>query len=240
MMRISLRSFTPATKFIIGLSLAFCVTLPLLQGLIIHGATWLLLLWAGIGKRVLQNLRKLVIPLGIIFIINTLVRDSSFAFLITLRFVNISLSLLIFTMTMEVEELFHIFIRLKIPVKISFAIVSGMNSIETFKHEWHRILVAQRLRGVSNNSNNIVEKIRHLNNHIVPLITPAIVLSVKRAWSLSEAATLRGFYNYKPPVMRRNVSSTERFFFIFWIVFLMLLFQWERFSYTVFYVKELL
>jgi energy-coupling factor transporter transmembrane protein EcfT len=58
--------------------------------------------------------------------------------------------------------------------------------------EWHNILEAQRSRGAWQELKGL-RRIGDQLNSLVALGVPAIVLTVKRAWTFTEAAYTRGF-----------------------------------------------
>jgi energy-coupling factor transporter transmembrane protein EcfT len=73
--------------------------------------------------------------------------------------------------------------------------------------EWHNILEAQHSRGAWEQTKGL-RRIGDQLNSLVALGVPAVVLTVKRAWTFTEAACTRGFDSphrrpYRKLAMRR-------------------------------------
>ncbi len=79
-----------------------------------------------------------------------------------------------------------------IPYPYAFSLSLAFLSVSIMHEEWHAIGEAQRSRGAWQDRQGLRQIGQRLND-LVALGVPAIVLTVKRAWTFTEAAYTRGF-----------------------------------------------
>ena len=82
---------------------------------------------------------------------------------------------------------------LRLPYRYAFSLSLAMSSLGLFEEEWQAIREAQAVRGItlqfSRNWRQVWQQLRGM----VALTVPAIVLTTRRAWAVTEAAYARGF-----------------------------------------------
>ena len=82
--------------------------------------------------------------------------------------------------------------RLGVPYRYAFSISLAFQSINLLGEEWRAIYEAQRSRGALASTKETWRRLVQVR-HWVALTVPAIVLTTRRAWSITEAACARGF-----------------------------------------------
>ena len=90
---------------------------------------------------------------------------------------------------------------LRVPNRYAFSLGVAFQSLGLLDDEWRAILEAQRVRGAWSAlgpKGSVLDKARWQETvaqirNSVALTVPAIVLTTKRAWTLTEAAYARGF-----------------------------------------------
>lgn len=94
------------------------------------------------------------------------------------------------TMTTSSSKLMESLTRMKVPFSISFMFVTAMRFVPTIQEIWRTIIDAQKLRGFNFDKMNIFKK---LTRAYIPIITPLILLSLRKANDLEIAIESRGF-----------------------------------------------
>jgi energy-coupling factor transporter transmembrane protein EcfT len=82
--------------------------------------------------------------------------------------------------------------NLRLPYRYAFSLGLAFQSLTLLEEEWNGILEAQRSRGALRPSGNWRDSLRQVPD-LVALTVPAVVMTTKRAWSITEAAYARGF-----------------------------------------------
>jgi energy-coupling factor transport system permease protein len=202
-----LRQVDPRVKLLICLLVALSVMLPL-ERLAIF---WLLftvgMVAARLGREMLYQIQRIVLILIILFILDWVTIGPDFALLITLRFTLVVSAFTIFFATTSPEEFRLALERLGFPYAYAFSLSLAFLSVSIMVEEWQNILEAQRSRGAWQEIKGL-RRIGDQLNSLVALGVPAIVLTVKRAWTFTEAAYTRGFDSpqrrpYRQLVMNR-------------------------------------
>jgi len=202
-----LRNVDPRAKLAICLLVALSVMLPL-ERLAIF---WLLftasMIAARLGEEMLFQIQRIAWILIILFILDWIAIGPDFALLITLRFTLVVSAFTIFFATTSPEEFRLALERLGFPYAYAFSLSLAFLSVSLMIEEWHNILEAQRSRGAWQEIKGL-RRIGDQLNNLVALGVPAVVLTVKRAWTFTEAAYTRGFDSphrrpYRELVMRR-------------------------------------
>lgn len=81
---------------------------------------------------------------------------------------------------------------MRVPYRYAFSVSLSFQAVGGIDAEWRAILEAQRARGAFTAPRGwryLFEQVRNL----VCLTVPAVVLTARRAWSMTEAAYARGF-----------------------------------------------
>jgi energy-coupling factor transport system permease protein len=82
--------------------------------------------------------------------------------------------------------------RLHLPYRYAFSISLAFQSVNLLSREWRAIYEAQRSRGALAGTASTWQRVFRLRDWLA-LTVPAIVLTTRRAWSITEAACARGF-----------------------------------------------
>jgi energy-coupling factor transport system permease protein len=203
-----LRRADPRTKLVLSLCASLAVMLPLERLVAFMGIYALLLFWARLlpdAARQIWRLKWVLIPL---FVLDWLLVGLDLAVIVTLRILLLAGAFALFVRTTTPGEFRLALEWLHVPYRYAFSISLAFQSVDLLDDEWHAIREAQRARGRSEFEwagwRKLVSQVREL----VALTVPAIVLTTRRAWALTEAANARGFDSplrrpYRPLVMKR-------------------------------------
>lgn len=187
-----LRRADPRTRLALGLCASLMVMLPLerlaLFVLVYAG----LLAWAGLlptAARQVWRIRWLLLTL---FVVDWLVIDLGLAVVVTARLALLSGVMVLVVSTTTPEELRLALGWLHVPHRYAFSLSLAFQSVALLEEEWQAIREAQRVRGAwppeGSSRRGPVSQVRDL----VALTVPAIVLTTRRAWAMTEAACARG------------------------------------------------
>lgn len=111
------------------------------------------------------------------------------------------------TMTTSSSKLMESLCRMKVPFSVSFMIVTAMRFVPTFQEIWRTIIDAQKLRGFDFEKMNIFKK---LSKAYIPIITPLILLSLRKANDLEIAIESRGFGALEKRTFMEDVDFHKR------------------------------
>ncbi len=187
-----LRQIDPRAKLALCLLIALSVMLPL-ERLAIFGVLFTLgMIAARLTQEMLYQIRRIAWILAILFVIDWVAISLAFALLITLRFTLVVSAFTLFFATTSPEEFRLALERLKFPYPYAFSLSLAFLSVSIMVEEWYNIFEAQRSRGAWQEKQGL-RKIGDQLNSLIALGVPAIVLTVKRAWTFTEAAYTRGF-----------------------------------------------
>lgn len=218
-----LRHADPRTKLALSLCASLAVMLPLDRLVAFMALYVVLLLWARLlpeAARQVWRLKWVLIPL---FILDWLLVGLDLAVIVTLRIILLAGAFALFVRTTTPSELRLALEWLRVPYRYAFSVSLAFQSVGLLEDEWHTIREAQRSRGAwklewkgwrrlssqaAGGAGLLPAWLRHLSprtllgmheslvsqvREFVALTVPAIVLTTKRAWSLTEAAYARGF-----------------------------------------------
>ena len=187
-----LRRADPRTKLALSLCASLAVMLPLERLAVFMAAYILLLLWARLLPEATRQVWRLKWVLIGLFLLDWLLVGLDLAAIVTLRLILLTSAFALFFATTTPRELQSALEWLRLPYRYAFAVSLAFQSIGLLDDEWRAIREAQRARGAwtpITGWRGIVSKVRDL----VSLAVPAIVLTTKRAWAMTEAAYARGF-----------------------------------------------
>jgi biotin transport system permease protein len=190
-----LRRADARTKLLLSLVASAAVTLPLPQLGALAACFSALAFAAGIGTQALMQLRRMRLFLVVLFAVDWLFVGFDFAVLISLRLALLATAFTLLVATTAPDELRVALERLGVPRRLAFTFTTAFGSLAVFQQEWGEILEAQRARGI------VPPRLQlrrwrdwpDIVAQLTWLIVPAFVLATQRAWSITEAATLRGF-----------------------------------------------
>lgn len=188
-----LRQADPRTKLALSLcaSLAVMLTLEKLVTFMLFYA--ILLTWARLLPQAARQVWRLKWVLVVLFVVDWIFVSLDLALIITLRLILLAGAFALFFSTTTPSELRLALEWMRVPHRYAFSLALAFQSIGLLDDEWRAIREAQRARGAwsapKSNWRHLLERIRDL----VALAVPAIVLTTKRAWAMTEAAYARGF-----------------------------------------------
>lgn len=187
-----LRAADPRTKLLLSLASSATVMLPLDQLVYATIAYLALIVWARLFRPVARQVWRIRLVLIGLFIIDWIFISLELATAITLRLALITSTFAIFFSTTTPAEFRLALEWIGVPHRFAFSISMAFQSINILDREWHNIIEAQQARGVWQPPKNLRQLGRQLNN-LLALTVPAVVMTTKRAWAITEAAYARGF-----------------------------------------------
>jgi energy-coupling factor transporter transmembrane protein EcfT len=195
-----LRGLDPRTKIWIGLCASLMVMLPI-ERLLIFIALYLLFLgWARLLPATARQVWRLKWILLILFVLDALLVDLELAVTVTLRIAMLAGVFTLLFATTTPAEFTLALENLGLPYRYAFSLGLASQSLVLLEEEWNSILEAQRARGALRTwrswRTSLGEGLRsglQQVSDLVALTVPAVVLTTKRAWSITEAAYARGF-----------------------------------------------
>jgi energy-coupling factor transporter transmembrane protein EcfT len=189
-----LRLADPRVRMAISMAVSLAVMLPLERLLLYLLFYASLLLWGRLARPVMEQIWRLKWALLFLFIIDWLVVDLNLAIMVTLRVLLLASSFVFLVYTTTPGELRLALEWLRLPSRYAFSLSVAFQSMNLLAGEWRSIREAQQARGAWQpfewaGWRNVPAQVREL----VALTVPAIVLTTKRAWAMTEAAHARGF-----------------------------------------------
>ncbi|MGD8463338.1 MAG: energy-coupling factor transporter transmembrane component T [Anaerolineae bacterium] len=198
-----LRHADPRTKLALSLCASFAVMLPLPRLVAFMGVYVLLLLWARLLTEAARQVWRLKWVLLILFVVDWIFVSLDLAVVVTLRLVLLAGAFSLFFGTTTPGELRLALEWMRVPYRYAFSLSLAFQSVGLLDDEWRAIREAQRARGAwvppQSSWRELVERLRDL----VALAVPAIVMTTKRAWAMTEAAYARGFDSPRRRPFRR-------------------------------------
>ncbi|MBU0493319.1 MAG: energy-coupling factor transporter transmembrane protein EcfT [Chloroflexi bacterium] len=187
-----LRGIDPRVKLALSLLAASAVMLPLVQLAAFMLAYTAFLAWGRVLDEAIHAAARIAWLMAVLFVVDWLVIDLPFAVLITLRLILVVSAFAAFLGTTTLEELRLALAWLRVPYRYAFTLSLAVGSITVLDEEWRAVQEAQRARGAwrrPQGLRGLPDAVRDL----VSLAVPTVVLTTRRAWSLTEAAYARGF-----------------------------------------------
>jgi len=187
-----LRAADPRTKLALSIFLSLSVMLPLQRLAVAMAFYTLLLAWAGLLPSALRQIWELKWVLLVLFVVDWLLISPELAMAITLRIALFASTFTLFFATTTPDELRLALEWLRVPYRYAFSLSLAFRSIGLLDEEWRAIREAQQARGAwtpLSGWRNLKQQVADL----VALAVPAIVMTTKRAWAMTEAAYARGF-----------------------------------------------
>ncbi|UCC65093.1 MAG: energy-coupling factor transporter transmembrane protein EcfT [Anaerolineae bacterium] len=187
-----LRRADPRAKLALSLCASLAVTLPLERLAAFMGLYATLLLWARLLPEAARQVWRLKWILILLFVVDWLVVGPELAAIVTLRLVLLAGAFALFFATTTPGELRLALEWMRVPHRYAFSLSLAFQSVGLLDDEWRAILEAQRSRGAwapKAGWRNLLERVQDM----VSLAVPAVVLTARRAWAMTEAAYARGF-----------------------------------------------
>jgi energy-coupling factor transporter transmembrane protein EcfT len=187
-----LRQADPRTKLFISLAMSLVVMMPLKRIAIFMGVYLLFLLWGRLLVPVAQQVWRLKWLLIILFAFDWWLIGLDLAIIICIRLILLTSIFALFFSTTNTRELGLALEKLRVPYRYAFSLGLAFQSLGLLDDEWRAIREAQSSRGAMPELSSF-RKILAQVGDLVSLTVPAIVLTTKRAWAITEAAYARGF-----------------------------------------------
>jgi energy-coupling factor transport system permease protein len=189
-----LRSADPRTKLVLALCASAGVMLSLRPLALFCACYFGLILAARLARHAAANLARVAPLVVVLFAVDSLFIGFEFALLITLRVVLLVTAFTVVFATTTPDELRVALERWHVPQRFALAFATAYCSLGLLQSEWRAILEAQQARGIFVSAASPGWRgLRARLASAVSLIVPAVVLVAQRAWSINEAAAVRGF-----------------------------------------------
>lgn len=187
-----LRHADPRTKLFLSLAVSLVVMTSIERLLIFLGVYVLFLLWARLLTPTLQHIWRLKWVLILLFFFDWWIISLDHAILICLRLTLLTGVFALFFSTTNTRELGLALEKLRVPYRYAFSLSLAFQSLGLLDDEWRAIREAQSSRGALPNFSSFWKFITNVGD-LISLTVPAIVLTTKRAWAITEASYARGF-----------------------------------------------
>jgi energy-coupling factor transport system permease protein len=128
----------------------------------------------------------------ILFIFDWWLISLDHAVLICVRLILLTGVFALFFSTTTTRELGLALEKLRVPYRYAFSLSLAFQSLGLLDDEWRAIREAQSSRGAIPETASFKRFVSQMGD-LVSLTVPAIVLTTKRAWAITEAAYARGF-----------------------------------------------
>lgn len=195
-----LRAADPRVRLVLSMGTSLAVMLPLERLLLLLAFYAGLLFWGRLAQPVGQQIWRLKWALLFLFAVDWLVVDLNLAIMVTLRVILLANAFVFLVYTTTPGELRLVLEWLRLPTRYAFSLSLAFQSLNLLAGEWRAIREAQQARGAWRpprwGGPPQWAGIRGLPAQVreqVALTVPAIVLTTKRAWAMTEAAHARGF-----------------------------------------------
>ena len=187
-----LRRADPRTKVALSLCASLAVMLPL-EKLVVFMALYVALLWwAKLLPEAARQVWRLKWVLVVLFAVDWALVGLDLAAIITLRLILLAGAFTLFFATTTPGELRLALEWMRLPSRYAFSLSVAFQSVGLLDDEWRAIREAQRARGAWAPQAGWRELLARLGD-LVSLSVPAVVMTTKRAWTMTEAAYARGF-----------------------------------------------
>jgi len=190
--RSPLRQADPRSKLFVSVAVSLVVMMPLERLAIFVGVYVLFLGWARLLGPAARQVWRLKWVLALLFAFDWGLISPEHALLICVRIMLLAGVFAMFFSTTTTRELGLALESLRVPYRYAFSVSLAFQSLGLLDDEWRAIREAQLSRGVIREFSSPRQWLAQVGD-LVSLTVPAIVLTTKRAWAMTEAAYARGF-----------------------------------------------
>jgi energy-coupling factor transporter transmembrane protein EcfT len=187
-----LRRADPRTKLFVSVAISLVVMMPLERLAIFLGIYVIFLLWACLLSSAARQIWRLKWLLILLFAFDWWLISLPHAATICARLILLTGVFALFFSTTTTRELGLALEKLRVPYRYAFSLGLAFQSLGLLDDEWRAIREAQSSRGAMPELSSFRKLLAQVGN-LVSLTVPAIVLTTKRAWAITEAAYARGF-----------------------------------------------
>lgn len=187
-----LRGADPRTKLFLSLAISLVVMTSIERLLIFLSVYLLFLIWARLLAPTAQHIWRLKWLLIFLFAFDWWLISLDHAVLICIRLILLTGVFALFFSTTNTRELGLALEKLHVPYRYAFSLSLAFQSLGLLDDEWRAIREAQSSRGALPDSSSFWKFVTNIGD-LISLTVPAIVLTTKRAWAITEASYARGF-----------------------------------------------
>lgn len=187
-----LRRADPRTKLLLSLAASLAVMLSVQKIALVLLIYATLLVWARLWRPAAWQIWRLKWVLIVLFALDWWLVDLDLAVVVSLRLILLATAFSLFVATTTPEEFRLTLEWLRLPYRYAFSVSLAFQSVGLLDEEWRAIREAQQARGAWSPPKGWRELVENVRD-FVALSVPAIVLTTRRAWSMTEAAYTRGF-----------------------------------------------
>lgn len=187
-----LRRFDPRAKLVLSLCASLMVMLPLDRLAVFSLIYIFVLLWAKLLTAAARQVWRMRWILLVLFAVDWWLVGIDLALIITLRLALLAGVFALLFSTTTMTEFRLALESLHLPYRYAFSLSLAFQSLSLLDDEWRAILEAQQARGALPNIQGWKALIKQAGR-LVSLTVPAVVMTTKRAWAITEAAYARGF-----------------------------------------------
>jgi energy-coupling factor transport system permease protein len=201
-----LRRADPRAKLALSVCASLAVMLPLERLGLFMALYVLFLLWGRLLPTAARQAWRLKWLLLALFVMDWLLVGVDLAAIVTLRVILLVGVFTLFVSTTTPDEFRLALERLHVPYRYAFSVSLAFQSVNLMDQEWRAIHEAQLSRGAFPKQAGLRSLVFRLRDWVA-MTVPAIVLTTRRAWAMTEAACARGFDSphrraYQPLAMR--------------------------------------
>lgn len=187
-----LRKADPRTKLFISVAASLVVMMTMEKLALFVALYVLFLLWARLLVSSMQQIWRLKWILLLLFFFDWWLISLDHAMLVCTRLILLTGVFALFFSTTTTRELGLALEKLRVPYRYAFSLSLAFQSLGLLDDEWRAIREAQAARGALPQMSTWRRWLSQIGD-LISLTVPAIVLTTKRAWAITEAAYARGF-----------------------------------------------
>ena len=187
-----LRPVDPRVKLALSTLASLGVMLPWQRLVACMALYALLLLWARLLPAAARQVWRLKWLLALLLVVDWLLVGPELALVVVLRVVLLAGVFALLVGTTTPDELRLALERLRVPYRYAFGLSLAFQSVGLLGDEWRAIHEAQTARGAFSSHQGLRGLLLSLREWVA-LTVPAVVLTTRRAWAMTEAASARGF-----------------------------------------------
>jgi len=187
-----LRKFDPRTKLLLTICVSLMVMLPLNRLAVFSLLYFLVLAWAHLLPQAARQIWRMRWILLVLFAVDWWLVSLDLAAIITLRLVLLAGAFALLFSTTTITEFRLALERMRLPYRYAFSLSLAFQSLSLLDDEWRSIREAQQVRGALPSIRGF-RALVHQSRDLISLTVPAVVLTTRRAWAITEAAYARGF-----------------------------------------------
>ena len=221
-----LRRFDPRAKLALSLCASLMVMLPLERLALFSLLYILLLVWARLLAPAAAQVWRMRWILLVLFTVDWWLVGLDLAVIITLRLALLAGVFALLFSTTTITEFRLALERLRLPYRYAFSLSLAFQSLSLLDDEWRAIREAQQVRGALPEIRGYRSLVRQARN-LVSLTVPAVVLTTRRAWAITEAAYARGFDSPRRLPYHSLVMQLHDWVLIIVSILVVLIFAWR-------------